>query len=74
MRAFGIILIVGGLAATIAFGIRAMENSESFEIFNLDIAISTANWMPVLVSLAFIIIGIIFTRVGKWKKFKEGRD
>lgn len=71
MRAFGIILIVGGIAATIAFGVRAIENSESFKIFDMDIAISTANWTPVLVSLAFIVIGIIFTQIGKQKKFQR---
>jgi hypothetical protein len=74
MRAFGIILIAGGLGATIAFIMRAIENSETFKLFDMQISTSIANWLPVLVSLAFIIIGIIFTRVGKWKKFKEGRE
>ncbi|MGC9342672.1 MAG: hypothetical protein ACP5E3_08235 [Bacteroidales bacterium] len=72
MRAAGIILIAGGIAATIAFVMRALQNSDSFQVFGMEVGVSTANWLPVFVSLAIIIVGIIFTRAGRKKKFQEG--
>lgn len=71
MRAAGIILIAGGIAATIAFGMRALQNSDSFQVFGMEVAGTTANWLPVLVSVAIIVVGIIFTQAGKRRKFQE---
>ena len=65
MRAAGIILLILGLAGTIGFGIRAMQNSESFQIFGMEVAVSTANWLPVIVSSAVLIVGIILMASGK---------
>lgn len=70
MKAAGIILIIGGIAATLAFGLKALENSESFQILGMEVAVSTANWLPVFVSIAIIVVGIILTQVGKKKKFQ----
>ncbi|RPA68283.1 hypothetical protein EF405_11495 [Cyclobacteriaceae bacterium YHN15] len=59
MRTIGIILsIIGGLGL-IVFGIQAMEDSESFSILGLDIAVSTANWTPVIVSGVVLVIGLV---------------
>jgi hypothetical protein len=59
MRTIGIILsIIGGLGLII-FGIQAMEDSESFSILGLDIAVSTANWTPVIVSGVVLVIGLV---------------
>jgi hypothetical protein len=59
MRTTGIILsIIGGLGLII-FGIQAMEDSESFSILGLDIAVSTANWTPVIVSGVVLVIGLV---------------
>lgn len=59
MKTLGIILLILGLIGTIVFGIQAMNDSESFSLFGLDIAVSTANWTPVLLSGAITIIGIV---------------
>jgi hypothetical protein len=59
MRTIGIILsIIGGLGLII-FGIQAMQDSESFSILGLDIAVSTANWTPVIVSGVVLVIGLV---------------
>jgi hypothetical protein len=59
MKALGIILLILGLIGTIVFGVQAMNDSESFSLFGLDIAVSSANWTPVIVSGVITIIGIV---------------
>ncbi|MCB2222396.1 MAG: hypothetical protein KQI35_18575 [Bacteroidetes bacterium] len=61
MKAAGIILLILGIAGTLIFGIQAINQSESFSAFGLDIGISSANWTPVIVSAVVLIIGIIMT-------------
>jgi hypothetical protein len=39
-----------------------MQDSESFKLFGMDIAVSTANWTPVIISVALLIIGVIMSR------------
>ena len=50
MRIAGIILIVIGFAGTLVYGIQAIQKSESFNFLGIDIAVSSANWTPVIVS------------------------
>lgn len=57
MKLIGTILIIVGLLGTIVFGIQALEDSESFSVLGTDIAISSANWTPVIVSVIILIIG-----------------
>ncbi|MCH6234279.1 hypothetical protein M3O96_12780 [Aquiflexum sp. TKW24L] len=62
MKALGIILAIIGAIGTLMFGIQAMQDSESFKLFGMDIAVSTANWTPVIISVALLIIGVIMSR------------
>ncbi|MCH6201578.1 hypothetical protein MMU07_18495 [Aquiflexum sp. LQ15W] len=62
MKALGIILAIIGAIGTLMFGIQAMQDSESFNLFGMDIAVSTANWTPVIISVALLIIGVIMSR------------
>lgn len=58
-KTIGIVLsILGGIGCLI-FGIQAAQNSESFSILGLDIAISSANWTPVIISGVILLVGII---------------
>jgi hypothetical protein len=59
MKVAGIILIVLGAIGTIVFGIQAINNSESLSLFGLEIAVSSANWTPVIISAIVLIVGII---------------
>jgi hypothetical protein len=58
MRTAGIILFVLGLIGTIVFGIQAIQQSESFSFLGIDIAVSSANWAPVIVSVIVLLAGI----------------
>lgn len=58
-RAIGIILLILGLVGSVVFGIQAAQNSETFSIFGIDFGVSSANWTPLIVSGAVLIIGII---------------
>ncbi|EIM76914.1 hypothetical protein A3SI_08241 [Nitritalea halalkaliphila LW7] len=59
MKTFGFLLIIIGVVGLLFFGFQAMQDSESFSFLGLDIAVSSANWTPVVGSGAVFIIGLI---------------
>jgi len=61
MRIVGIILLVIGLIGLIVFGYQAMQESESFSFLGMDIAVSSANWTPVIFSGILAVVGLILT-------------
>jgi hypothetical protein len=63
MRVAGIILIVLGVLGLLVFGIQAANDSESFSVFGLDVAVSSANWTPVIISGVVTVVGIIMAAV-----------
>jgi hypothetical protein len=67
MRTAGIVLLVLGLIGTVVFGIQALSNSESFNVLGMEVAVSSANWTPVILSAAVLIVGLIMMATGKKK-------
>ncbi|MFO7756169.1 MAG: hypothetical protein R6V34_09315 [Bacteroidales bacterium] len=67
MRIAGIVLLIIGIVGTIVFGIRALNQSESFEVLGADVAVSTGNWTPVIVSGVVLIIGVILMAASRKK-------
>ncbi|MBE0661355.1 MAG: hypothetical protein IH597_02715 [Bacteroidales bacterium] len=65
MRIAGIIILILGIVGTLVFGIQAINDSESFSILGLDIAVSSANWTPVIISVILLIIGLVMMRSKK---------
>lgn len=65
MRIVGIILLVLGIVGVVIFGIEAMNDSESFSILGADIAVSKADWTPLIISAVILIIGAVMLRSGK---------
>lgn len=65
MKALGIILLLIGLVGTIVFGVQALNNSETFNFLGLDVALSSANWTPVIISGVVTILGVIILSVRK---------
>lgn len=65
MRTAGIVLLVIGLIGTIVFGIMALQDSKSFEVLGADVAVSSANWTPVIISVAVLVVGVIIALVAK---------
>lgn len=65
MKIAGTIITVLGIIGLIIFGIQAMNDSESFSFLGMDIAVSTANWTPVIVSGIVSLIGVVILAVSK---------
>jgi len=61
MKVAGIVLLILGLAGVIIFGLQAMNNSESFSFLGIDVAVSSANWTPVIVSGVVLIVGFVMS-------------
>lgn len=65
MKIFGIILLIIGFIGCIIYGIQAVGDSESFTIFGVDVAVSKANWTPLIISAVILIVGVFLSRSGK---------
>lgn len=62
MKILGTILVIIGILGCIIFGIQAIGDSESFSLLGMDIAVSTANWTPLIVSAVIAIVGVFVMR------------
>lgn len=62
MKIVGTILLILGIIGTIIFGIQAMQDSESFSFLGMDIAVSSANWTPLIISVIVLVVGIVLRR------------
>ncbi|MFP4097121.1 MAG: hypothetical protein ACLFUB_21740 [Cyclobacteriaceae bacterium] len=58
-KGLGILLTLVGLVATTITGMQAIQDSESFSILGTDVVISQANYTPVIISVAILILGAI---------------
>ena len=67
MRKVGLLILLIGLAGLIYFGYQAMQASESFNILGVDVAVSNADWTPVIFSGVVFIVGFILALAGKKK-------
>ncbi|MEQ9308177.1 MAG: hypothetical protein RLN90_01910 [Balneolaceae bacterium] len=61
-KTIGGVLAGGGLLGVIYFGFQYFQDSESFEAFGADIAVSTGNYVPILVSAVVMLAGIVLSR------------
>jgi len=58
----GGILSIGGLIGIIFFGLKYMDDSETFSILGADIAVSTGDYVPILISLIILVVGVLIYR------------
>ena len=65
MKVISKILIAAGIVGVIYFGIKAINQSESFELLGMDVAVSKADWTPLIASGLVLIVGIILGLVRK---------
>lgn len=65
MKIAGTILIVLGIIGLLVFGIQAINQSEHVELFGIQLAASSANWTPVIISGLVTIAGIILAAMGR---------
>lgn len=62
MKILGTILVVGGLIGLILTGVNYINDTESFSLFGLDIAVSKGNIMPVIISAIIFIAGLLVVK------------
>jgi hypothetical protein len=61
-QTLGGILSVAGLVGIIYFGYQYLEESESFQLLGADVAVSTGDYVPILISVIVFIVGLIVYR------------
>ena len=67
MKKLGIVLLVVGAIGLLYFGYEAIQSSESFEVLGVDVAVSQANWTPVIISVVVALAGLIMSLSAKKK-------
>lgn len=65
MRKIGVGIFIIGLIGLIYFGYEAMQASESFSVLGVDVAVSSADWTPVIFSGIVAIVGLILALIRK---------
>lgn len=65
MKIIGTIILIIGIIGTVLFGFQAMQDSESFSILGMDIAVSSADWTPLIISVVVLIVGAFLFNKGK---------
>lgn len=65
MKIAGTILLALGFIGTIVFGYQAFQDSETFSFLGIDVAVSSANWTPLIISALILIVGLILTTRGR---------
>ncbi len=59
----GNILGAGGLIGILYFGYLYIQDSDSFEVFGADVAVSTGDYVPILISAIVMLVGIAMSRM-----------
>lgn len=67
MKIAGIVLVILGAIASIVFGIQVANQSETTSFLGVDIAVSQANWTPLIISLVVLVVGLIIVALGRRK-------
>jgi len=61
-QTLGSILSIAGLIGVVFFGYKYLDDSESFSLFGADIAVSTGDYIPIIISLIVLIAGVVIYR------------
>ena len=65
-RTIGIILVIVGWYRHVNYPpFRPLNNLTLLVIFGIDIGVSSANWTPLIICAAILIIGLVMTFSGK---------
>ena len=62
-KTIGGMLTAGGLIGIIYYGYQYMQDSESFEAFGADVAISTGDYTPIIISAVVMVAGIVISKL-----------
>lgn len=62
-KTIGGILIAAGLIGLIFYTIQYLDDSESFEVLGADVAVSTGDYVPIIISAVILIAGVVIAKV-----------
>ena len=62
-KTLGGLLSIGGLIGVIYYTYQYIQDSESFSALGADVAVSTGDWVPILISALVMVVGILLTRM-----------
>ncbi len=61
-KTIGGLLSIGGLIGVIYYTYQYIQDSESFSALGADVAVSTGNWVPIVISALVMVVGILLSR------------
>jgi hypothetical protein len=61
-QTIGSILSIAGIIGIIFFGYQYLQDSESFSILGADVAVSTGDYVPILISVIVLVVGLFLYR------------
>lgn len=61
-KTIGGLLSIGGLIGVIYYTYQYIQDSESFSALGADVAVSTGDWIPIVISALVMVVGILLTR------------
>ena len=61
-QTIGGILSVAGIIGIIFFGYQYLVDSESFSVLGADVAVSTGDVVPILISVVVLVVGLLVYR------------
>jgi len=61
VKQLGKILLILGIIGLIYFGYQAIQDSDSFRVLGIDVAVSKANWTPVIISGVITLLGLLLS-------------
>jgi hypothetical protein len=64
---FGSILLIIGLVTTLITGANAINQTETFSLFGMNIVVSHGNYAPVVISVLVLIIGVVLLASARGK-------
>ena len=62
MKNLGLILLFVGLIGLVFFGYQVYQDSESFNVLGHNVAVSKADWLPVILFALVALIGYVFMK------------
>lgn len=61
-KTIGQIMGAGGLVGVVYFGYQYIQDSDSFEVLGADVAVSSGDYVPILISAVVMLAGILIAR------------